>query len=488
MAASGLEGELASEQQLPLPAPAGEGWRPPSTPLEELFDSLDQNKDGKVDVQEAKAALKQLGLPAGPSYISALLDQYDLDGTRSIEFEEFRRYVESKQGRMRAIFSRLDLDGDGRLDAREVHHAAAALGLAVAEGDAEHMVALLDSDGDGMLSFQEFQRYMVLLPSSQMGHARVLAAWIDSTSWIDSMEYHLGHVPPTEPLERLLAGGVAGAVSRTAVAPLERLRTIMMADPAASRLGPVLRAMWADGTRGLFRGNLATVMKVFPSSAIQFATYDACKDVMMHLAGPGTQDLSTLQKAGAGLVSGAVACTFTYPLEALRTQVAVTQGAAGASYRSIVRDMVAGRGLRGLFQGYPSALVSNSFSYALGFGSYEFLCTAYAGWRGAPPSPGEKGLLGGCASFATMGLTMPMENVVKRLQAQGRPGFPQRYSGGLDCAAQMLRQEGARAFWRGTVSSLARVVPAIAATRLLYETIVDTRGIGGVRRYRADSD
>lgn len=67
----------------------------------------------------------------------------------------------------------------------------------------------------------------------------------------------------------------------------------------------------------------------------------------------------------------------------------------------------------------------------------QFLCTAYAGWRGAPPSPGEKGLLGGCASFATMGLTMPMENVVKRLQAQGRPGFPQRYSGGLDCAAQV---------------------------------------------------
>lgn len=64
-------------------------------------------------------------------------------------------------------------------------------------------------------------------------------------------------VPPLQ--ERLLAGGVAGAVSRTAVAPLERLRTIMMADPAASRLGPVLRAMWADGPRGLFRGNLATV-------------------------------------------------------------------------------------------------------------------------------------------------------------------------------------------------------------------------------------
>ena len=43
-------------------------------------------------------------------------------------------------------------------------------------------------------------------------------------------------------------------------------------DSNAGRIGPVLRRMWADGgVRGLFRGNLASVVKVFPSSAIQFA-------------------------------------------------------------------------------------------------------------------------------------------------------------------------------------------------------------------------
>lgn len=47
------------------------------------------------------------------------------------------------------------------------------------------------------------------------------------------------------------------------VAPLERLRTIMMADRSATRLGPVLGRMWAEGGMwGLFRGNLASVVKV----------------------------------------------------------------------------------------------------------------------------------------------------------------------------------------------------------------------------------
>ena len=37
-------------------------------------------------------------------------------------------------------------------------------------------------------------------------------------------------VPPKASYERLIAGGIAGAVSRTLVAPFERLRTIMMTE------------------------------------------------------------------------------------------------------------------------------------------------------------------------------------------------------------------------------------------------------------------
>jgi len=53
---------------------------------------------------------------------------------------------------------------------------------------------------------------------------------------------------------------------------LERLRTMMMADAANARLAPTLRKMWASGgLLGLWRGNLASVVKIVPQSAIQFA-------------------------------------------------------------------------------------------------------------------------------------------------------------------------------------------------------------------------
>ena len=68
------------------------------------------------------------------------------------------------------------------------------------------MVALLDSDGDGRIEYDEYRRFVALLPAAQLSHTRILSAWLDSASWCASMEYRLGHVPPSQPLVR--GGGV----------------------------------------------------------------------------------------------------------------------------------------------------------------------------------------------------------------------------------------------------------------------------------------
>ncbi len=83
---------------------------------------------------------------------------------------------------------------------------------------------LLDENNDDVISYAEFKRFAVLLPQNHMRGRGILAAMMDSADWHESMEYRLCHIPASQPVARFLAGGVAGAVSRTVVAPFERLR------------------------------------------------------------------------------------------------------------------------------------------------------------------------------------------------------------------------------------------------------------------------
>lgn len=71
-------------------------------------------------------------------------------------------------------------------------------------------------------------------------------------------------------LRRLISGAIAGAVSRTCVAPLETIRTHLMVGTSGNSTTEVFHnIMQTDGWKGLFRGNLVNVIRVAPSKAIE---------------------------------------------------------------------------------------------------------------------------------------------------------------------------------------------------------------------------
>ena len=82
-----------------------------------------------------------------------------------------------------------------------------------------------------------------------------------------------------------LAGGVAGAVSRTVVSPLERLKILFQIQSHGREeyklsVGKGLMKMWRDeGWRGLMRGNGTNCIRIVPYSAVQFGSYNFYKKV-----------------------------------------------------------------------------------------------------------------------------------------------------------------------------------------------------------------
>jgi len=70
-----------------------------------------------------------------------------------------------------------------------------------------------------------------------------------------------------------------------------------------------------------------------------------------------------------------------------------------------------------------------------------------------------------------VGATMvyPLNLVRTRLQASGSSGHPERYSGIADVVRKTHARDGWRGFYRGLVPTLAKVIPAVSISYMVYE-------------------
>lgn len=87
----------------------------------------------------------------------------------------------------------------------------------------------------------------------------------------------------------LVAGGTAGGISKTIVAPIERVKLVLQVQDANSQIAPekrfkgmgdAFRRIPAEqGFASLWRGNMANVVRYFPTQALNFAFKDTYKQV-----------------------------------------------------------------------------------------------------------------------------------------------------------------------------------------------------------------
>ncbi|KAK2078630.1 hypothetical protein QBZ16_003470 [Prototheca wickerhamii] len=229
---------------------------------------------------------------------------------------------------------------------------------------------------------------------------------------------------------QFLAGGVAGAVTKTLVAPLERVCCMLMApaEGAAPGMLAALRTAWLEGgVPALFRGHGATLLKIVPASAVQFAVYHGVKDLLLHrrrdgraragLAAAQGAQLTDLERLLAGALAGAAATVATYPLESTRSVMSVAGGVPGGLLEAAV-SVLRAQGPAGLYRGFGPTLVSDAFGSAVGFTLYEAYTRAYERATGKKAGPALRAVMGAASAATVMTFTMPLEVVRRRLQVQ----------------------------------------------------------------------
>ncbi|KAI9094645.1 mitochondrial carrier protein LEU5 [Phlyctochytrium arcticum] len=125
----------------------------------------------------------------------------------------------------------------------------------------------------------------------------------------------------------LLAGGVAGCAAKTAVAPLDRVKILFQTnnphfEKYSGTFFGVFRAAGEIhkeyGSRGLFQGHSATLLRIFPYAAIKFMAYEQIKHRIM----PTKESQTAFRNLIAGSIAGCTSVFFSYPLDLLRVRLA----------------------------------------------------------------------------------------------------------------------------------------------------------------------
>lgn len=175
----------------------------------------------------------------------------------------------------------------------------------------------------------------------------------------------------------LVAGGVAGAVSRTCTAPLDRLKIMLQVHGGRKSLRIVDAFSYMlreGGVRGLWRGNGINIIKIAPESAVKFAAYDFFK---RWIRGDEDRDLLLYERFCAGSMAGGVSQTVIYPMEVMKTRLALRKTNEFNGIFDCAKKLYQNGGIRVFYRGYVPNLLGILPYAGIDLAVYEVILELY---------------------------------------------------------------------------------------------------------------
>ncbi|XP_073270480.1 ADP,ATP carrier protein, mitochondrial [Primulina huaijiensis] len=271
-----------------------------------------------------------------------------------------------------------------------------------------------------------------------------------------------------------LMGGVSAAVSKTAAAPIERVKLLIQNQDEMIKSGRLSepykgigdcfkRTMQDEGVISLWRGNTANVIRYFPTQALNFAFKDYFKRLFNFKKDRDGYWKWFAGNLASGGAAGASSLLFVYSLDYARTRLAndakaAKKGGGDRQFNGLVdvyRKTLQSDGIAGLYRGFNISCVGIIVYRGLYFGMYDslkpvlltgslqdsFFASFALGWlitNGA-----------GLASY-------PIDTVRRRMMMTS--GEAVKYKSSMDAFTQILKNEGAKSLFKGAGANILRAV------------------------------
>uniref|UniRef100_A0A7N8XPI2 Solute carrier family 25 member 24 n=1 Tax=Mastacembelus armatus TaxID=205130 RepID=A0A7N8XPI2_9TELE len=438
----------------------------------QLFAKLDTNKDGKVDVSELKAGLAAMGVKTTKEAAQKIVSSGDENKDEGLDFNEFSKYLKDHEKKLLLTFKSLDKNQDGRIDLTEIQQSLSDLGLEITKDTAEKILQSIDVDGTMTVDWNEWKEHFLFNPATNL--QEIIRYWKhDSVLDIgDSLAIpdEFTEEEKTSGLwwKQLSAGGMAGAVSRTGTAPLDRMKVFMQVHASKSNkislVGGFKQMLKEGGVMSLWRGNGVNVLKIAPETAIKFMAYEQIK---------------THERFMAGSLAGATAQTAIYPMEVMKTRLTLRKTGQYSGMFDCAKKILKKEGVKAFYKGYIPNILGIIPYAGIDLAVYESLKNVWLShYAKDTANPGVLVLLGCGTISSTCGqlASYPLALIRTRMQAQasveGSEQLPMS-----QMVKKIVEKEGFFGLYRGILPNFMKVIPAVSISYVVYEYMRSGLGI-----------
>lgn len=264
--------------------------------------------------------------------------------------------------------------------------------------------------------------------------------------------------------------GAAAIISKTAAAPIERIKLLVqnqdemikagrLAEPYKGVIDCTVRTYKTEGFFPFWRGNMANCIRYFPTQALNFAFKDKVKAMFK-----SSKDESYARKFGknvaSGGVAGALSLCFVYSLDYCRTRLAndAKAGKKGGERQfngmiDVYRKTLKSDGFVGLYRGFVISCVGIVVYRGCYFGFYDTLKPILLGDNAGVVL---SFVLGYFVTISSGLVSYPIDTIRRRMMMTS--GEAVKYKGSIDCTVQILKKEGFMSLMKGAGANILRGV------------------------------
>uniref|UniRef100_A0A087Y5V8 EF-hand domain-containing protein n=1 Tax=Poecilia formosa TaxID=48698 RepID=A0A087Y5V8_POEFO len=412
-------------------------------------------------------------------------EEKDADG--QLDFEEFVHYMQDYEKDLKLVVKSLDRKNAGRIDAKELMQSLRDLGVHISLQHAETVLKRhtpLETRGAHNTKISLFHNHQRAentqnAPENTL-HEKHHTIFDVGENLMVPDEFTMEEKQTGMWWRHLAAGGGAGAVSRTCTAPLDRLKVMMQVYGSRTNnmciMSGLMQMIKEGGTRSLWRGNGVNVIKIAPESALKFMAYEQIK----RLIGSDKETLSILERFVAGSLAGVIAQSTIYPMEVLKTRLALRTTGQYAGISDCAKQIFRKEGLGAFYKGYVPNMLGIIPYAGIDLAVYETLKNGYLQQYGANSTdPGILVLLACGTVSSTCGqlASYPLALVRTRMQAQAVTEGNHQQASMTGVFRQILQNEGPAGLYRGLAPNFLKVIPAVSISYVVYEHLKTQLGV-----------